>query len=58
MPIFEMLFRLIRAVVTGIWRAINVKRQGEGDRHSATEYADAFLFDDKDRTDSDSGNRP
>jgi hypothetical protein len=31
-------------IILPAWRAISVKRKAPGEKHSAVEYADAFLF--------------
>jgi hypothetical protein len=40
----DLLFDLLVKFVKGIWRAVKVKRTAPDENHTATEYADAFLF--------------
>jgi hypothetical protein len=55
----DFLFDLLVKVVKGIWRAVNVKRTAPGEHHTATEYADAFLFpEEEDENRSNSSNPP
>ncbi|MFZ0733168.1 MAG: hypothetical protein WAM79_12645 [Candidatus Sulfotelmatobacter sp.] len=44
----DMLFDLLVEFVKGIWRAVKVKRTAPDENHTATEYADAFLFPEDD----------
>ena len=48
---------LLLKLVGGVWRAVNVKRAAQEDQHTATEYADAFLFPVQD-TSSDPSSPP
>ncbi len=50
MFLVDLLVKLLRA----LWRAMNVKRSAPDEKHTATEYADAFLFADEDPNSSDS----
>ena len=54
MLIYQWLSSLLTNIVRGIRRAIDVKRKGCGERHTAVEYVDAFLFGGRDPGDSDS----
>ncbi len=50
----DLLVKLLTALVRGFWHAVNVKRSAPSENHTATEYADAFLFADKEARTSDS----
>jgi hypothetical protein len=56
----DLLFDFLLKLVKGIWRAVNVKRTAPEEHHTATEYADAFLFpeeEDENRSNSSSPRR-
>ena len=58
MLLFEWLSSLLTSIFRGTRRAVDVKRKGCGDKHTAVEYVDAFLFGGSDPEESDSPDPP
>ena len=54
----DLLLKLFEGLWRGFWRAVNVKRTAPEESHTATDYADAFLFGDEDRNTPDSSAPP
>ena len=46
----DLLFDLLLKLAKGIWRAVKVKRTAPEEPHTATEYADAFLFPEEEES--------
>ena len=49
---------LFEEIAKGIWRAVNVRRKAPEEEHTATDYADAFLFADEEPNTSDRRSPP
>jgi hypothetical protein len=50
----DLLVKLVKALWSGLGRVANVKHSAPEEHHTATEYADAFLFTDNHPNTSDS----
>jgi len=46
--VVELLVKFCKEILRAIWRVVDVKRHTPEEHHTATEYADAFLFGEED----------
>jgi hypothetical protein len=54
----DLTIKFFRWFWKGAWRAVNVKRSAPKEEHTATDYADAFLFADEEPNISDRRSPP